>query len=96
MPPPAPTPPATTPEEIVEDEAPMEMVLKQEAPVVHEVILVDAEPKQLQPRLYDVLMRDFLESPSRKMDAPHELDDLNEADYDVDEWYPEDGSNDRD
>jgi hypothetical protein len=41
-------------------------------------------------------MRDYEESLSRMMDDPHELDDLTEADYDVDEWYPEDGSNDRD
>jgi hypothetical protein len=33
------------PEEIVEEEAPVEMVLTQEAPVVHEVILADAEPE---------------------------------------------------
>jgi chromosome segregation ATPase len=41
-----PTPvPAAVPKEIVEEEAPMEMVPEQETPVVHEVILVDAEPK---------------------------------------------------
>jgi hypothetical protein len=28
------------------------------------------------------------------MDDPHELDDPTEADYDVDEWFLEDGSND--
>jgi hypothetical protein len=36
-------PPATTPEEI-NDESPMETISMQEAPVPHEVILVDAEP----------------------------------------------------
>jgi hypothetical protein len=41
-------------------------------------------------------MRDYKESPSRMMDDPHELDDPTEADYDVDEWYPVDGSNGRD
>jgi hypothetical protein len=47
-------------------------------------------------------MRDYEEIPSRMVDGPHELDDLDdlddltEADYDVDEWFPEDGSNDRD
>jgi hypothetical protein len=41
-------------------------------------------------------MRDYLESPSRLMDDLHELDDPTEADYDVEEWNPEDGSNDRD
>jgi hypothetical protein len=38
-------------------------------------------------------MRDYEESPSRMMDDPHELDDLT-VNYDMDEWYPEDGSND--
>jgi hypothetical protein len=42
--PPAPVP-AAVPKEIIEEEAPMEMVPEQETPVVHEVILVDAEPK---------------------------------------------------
>jgi hypothetical protein len=36
--------PATMPEEIIE-EAPMEMVPEQEAPVAHEVILADVEPE---------------------------------------------------
>jgi hypothetical protein len=40
-------------------------------------------------------MRDYEESPSRIMDDPHELGDPAKADYDVDEWYPEDGSIDR-
>jgi hypothetical protein len=42
---PAPVPPAPTPEEIIEDEAPVEMVPEQEAPMAHEVILADAEPE---------------------------------------------------
>jgi hypothetical protein len=42
--PPAPVP-AALPEEIVEEEAPGEMVPKQEAPMAHEVILADAEPE---------------------------------------------------
>jgi hypothetical protein len=42
---PAPVPPAPTPEEIIEDEAPVEMVPEQEAPMAHEVILTDAEPE---------------------------------------------------
>jgi hypothetical protein len=42
--PPAPAPvPAAMPEEIVEEEAPVEMVPEQEAPMAHEVILADAE-----------------------------------------------------
>jgi hypothetical protein len=41
-----PTPmPIVVPEEIVEVEAPVEMVPKQEAPMAHEVILVDVEPE---------------------------------------------------
>jgi hypothetical protein len=42
--PPAPAP-AAMPEEIIEEEAPMEMVPEQEAPVAPEVILEDAEPE---------------------------------------------------
>jgi hypothetical protein len=49
--------PATAPEEIVEEEEPIEMVPEQEAPMVHEVIFVDAEPEMPQPRLYHALMR---------------------------------------
>jgi hypothetical protein len=95
--PPVLVPPAATPEVIVVNkEDPVEMVPKQEAPEVHEVILVDAESKPPQPRLYTVLMRDYEESPSRMMDDLHELDDPIEADCDVDEWFPQDGSNDRD
>jgi hypothetical protein len=40
-------------------------------------------------------MRDYEESPSRMIDDLDDLDDSTEADYDVDEWYPVDGSNDR-
>jgi hypothetical protein len=101
VPPPAPTPPAATPEVItVNEEDPVEMVAEQEAPEAYEVILANVEPKLPQPRLFNVIMRDYEESPSRMMDGPHELDHLDdfddptEADYDVDEWYPEDGSND--
>jgi hypothetical protein len=78
------------------------MVPEQEALVAHEVILADAEPKPPQPRLFNMIMRDYEESPPQMMDVPHELDDLDklddpiEANYVVDEWFPEDGSNDRD
>jgi hypothetical protein len=41
----------------------MEMVPEQEDPVVHEVILVDVEPKLLQPHLNCTLMRGHDESP---------------------------------
>jgi hypothetical protein len=78
--PPAPTPPAAALEEIVEEEAPMEMVPEQEAPVAHEVILVDAESEPPQPRLFNMIMRDYEESPPRMENGPHELDDLDNLD----------------
>jgi hypothetical protein len=99
---PALAPPASAPEEIIEEEAPMEMVPKREAPVVHEVILAEAEPEPPQPCLFNMIMRDYEESPSRMVNGPHELDDLNDLDdpteacSNMDEWFPEDGSNDRD
>jgi hypothetical protein len=49
-----------------------------------------------------MIMRGYEESPPRMENGLHELDDLDElddstkADYDVDEWFLEDGSNDRD
>jgi hypothetical protein len=99
---PAPVPPVAASKEIVEEEAPMEMVPKQEAPVAHEVILADAESEPPQPYLFNMITRDYEESPPRMANGLHELDDLDdlddltEADYDVDEWFPEDGSSDRD
>jgi hypothetical protein len=90
------------PEEIIEDEALMEMVPEQEAPKVDEVILADAEPELPQPHLFNMIMRDYEESPLRMVNGLHglddldDLDDLTKADYDVDEWFREDGSNDRD
>jgi hypothetical protein len=100
--PPAAAPPTAAPEEIIEEEAPVEMVPEQEVPMAHEVVLADAEPEPPQPRLINMITRDYEESPLRMQNDPHELDDLDdlddptEADYDVDEWFPEDGSNDRD
>jgi hypothetical protein len=41
----APVTPVAVPEEIIEEEAPVEMVPEQDAPMVHEVILADAEPE---------------------------------------------------
>jgi hypothetical protein len=105
--PPAPAPtPAAMPEEIVKEEAPMEMVPKQEAPVAHEVILADAEPEPPQLHLFNMIMRDYEESPLRMENGPLELnnldnlydldDDPNEGRSNMDEWFPEGGSNDRD
>jgi hypothetical protein len=69
---------------------------------VHEVIMADVEPELPQPCLFNMIMKDYEESPPRMVDGSHELDDLydlddpTEADYDVDEWFREDGSSDRD
>jgi hypothetical protein len=100
--PPAPVPPAAMHEEIIELKAPMLMVPRQEAPVAHDVILADVEPKFPQPLLFNIIMRDYEERPPRMANGSHELDDLDdlndwtEADYDMNEWFPDDGSNDWD
>jgi hypothetical protein len=94
--PPPPVPPAATLEE-VDDEGPMEMIPKQEAPVPHEVVLADAEPEMPQLCLYHALMRDYEENPLRLEDDLDDLDDnMIEGRFDMDEWFLEDGSNDRD
>jgi hypothetical protein len=83
-------------DEIIE-EGPMEMVPEQEALVAHEVILADDKPEMSQRRPYHGLMRDYEESPSRMMEYLHDLDDdPNEGRSDMDEWFSEDASNDRD
>jgi hypothetical protein len=65
--------------------------------VPHEVILADAEPEMPQLCPYHALMRDYEENPLRMEDDFDDLnDDLNEGRPDIDEWFPEDGSNDRD
>jgi hypothetical protein len=103
--PPTPTP-AVVPEEIIEEGTPMEIVPEQEAPVAREMILANVEPEPPQPRLFNMVMRDYEEILPRMENGPHELDDLddlydldddtNEGRSDMDEWFPEDGSNDRD
>jgi hypothetical protein len=73
------------------------MIPEQEAPVLHEVILADTEPEMQQLRLYHALMRDYEENPLRMEDDFDDLDDdPNEGRSNVDEWFPEDGSSDRD
>jgi hypothetical protein len=95
MPPPH-VPPAAAPEE-VDDEGPMEMIPQQEAPEPHEAILADAEPEMPQLRLYHALMRYYEEHQLRMEDDFDDLgDELNEVRSNMDEWFPEDGSNDRD
>jgi hypothetical protein len=94
--PPPPATPIATPEE-VHDEGPVEMIPQQDAPVPHEVTLADAEPKMPQPSLYHKLMRDYEENPLRMEDDFDDLDeDLNEGRSNMDEWFPKDGSNERD
>jgi hypothetical protein len=94
---PALAPPSAAPEEIVMEEGPLEMVPEQEALVMHEVIFTDAKPKIPQPRLHHTVMRDYEESLPRMMDDLDDLDDdLNERRSDIDEWFPEDRSNDQD
>jgi hypothetical protein len=62
-----------------------------------EVILADAEPEMPQPHLYHTLMEDYDESPPSMMDDLDDPDDdPNEGRSDMDEWFPEYGSNDRD
>jgi hypothetical protein len=94
--PPPRVPPATAPEEI-KDEGPMEMIPEQEAPVSHVVILIDVEPEITQLRLYHARMTDYEEnSPMMEDDFDDLDDDPSEGHSDMDEWFPEDGSNDRD
>jgi hypothetical protein len=79
------TAPAAVPEEIIEEEAPMEMDPEQEAPVAHEVILADAEPELSQAHLFNMIMVDYKESPPRMENGLHELDDLYDLDDDPNE-----------
>jgi hypothetical protein len=65
--------------------------------VPHEVILADAEPEMPQLCLYHALMRDYEENPLMIENDFDDLDDeSNEGCSDMDEWFLEDGSNDRD
>jgi hypothetical protein len=70
--PPPPMPPVTSLEEI-DEEGPVEVIPKQEAPMSHEVIPADADPMMPQLRLYHALMRDYEEDLLRLED---DLDDL--------------------
>jgi hypothetical protein len=95
VPPPS-APPAAAPKEI-DDEGPVGVIPVQESPVLHEVVLVHAEPKMLYLCLYHALMRDYEEHPLRMEDDFDDLDDdPDEGRSDINEWFPEDGSNDRD
>jgi hypothetical protein len=94
--PPPPVPPTAVLEEI-DKEGPVQAIPGQEAPMPHDVILAEAEPEVPQLRLYHALLRDYEENPLRLEDDFDDLDDdPNEGCSDVDEWFPEDGSNDWD
>jgi hypothetical protein len=62
--------PTVVPEKIIEEGAPMEMVPEQEAPVAREVIVADVEPDPPQLHLFNMIMRDYEESPPRMENAP--------------------------
>jgi hypothetical protein len=83
--------------EEINEEGPVEAIPEQEAPMPHEVVLADAEFEVSQLRLYHALLRDYEENPLRLEDDFDDLeDDPNEGCSDMDEWFPDDGSNDRD
>jgi hypothetical protein len=89
-------PPAPAHEEI-DEEGSVEAIPELEVPMPHEVVLADAEPEVPQLRLYHILMRDYEENPLRLEDDFDDVyNDPNEGRSDVDEWFPEDGTNDRD
>jgi hypothetical protein len=69
---------------------------EQEAPEELEIITSEAEPEPSHRLLDNMLVRDYEDSPSRMMDDLDDLDDPTKADYNVNEWFPENGSNDRD
>jgi hypothetical protein len=54
-----------------------------------EIILSDEESEPPQPYLFTIITRDHEESSSRMYDN---LDDVTLDDYDVEDWFPEDGS----
>jgi hypothetical protein len=99
-PPVAATPPSVPLAAVLEEiseEGPVEAIPEQEALMPKEVILADAEPEMPWLHLYHALMRDYEEHPLRMEDDFDDLDDdPNEGHSDIDEWFPKDGSNDRD
>jgi hypothetical protein len=71
--PPPPVPLAAVPEEINEED-PVEAIPEQEVPMLHEVVMAEAEPEIPQLRLYCALMRDYEENPLRLEDDFDDLD----------------------
>jgi hypothetical protein len=95
VPPPL-APPVTAPKEIDEG-GPVEVIPEQEALVPYEVILADAEPMVPQLCLDHALLRDYEEDLFRREDDFDDLEnDPNEGCSDMDEWFPDDRSNDMD
>jgi hypothetical protein len=89
-------PPTTAPKEINE-EGHVEVIPEEEAPVLHEVVLTDAKLVMPQLCLYHALMRDYEEDPLRLEDDFDDLDDdPSKGHSDMDDWFPDDVSNDRD
>jgi hypothetical protein len=87
----APAVTATPKVAIEEEEDPDMLVPEQEAAEALEIFLSDEEPEPLHPCLFTMLMRYHQESPSRMYD---DMDDPTLADYDVEDWFPEDRSHD--
>jgi hypothetical protein len=83
--------------EVIDEEGPVEVIPKQEAPMSHEVVMAEAEPEEPPLRLYHALLRDYEENSLRLEDDFDDLDDdPNEGRSNVDEWFPKDGSNNED
>jgi hypothetical protein len=94
--PPPLAPPAAAPKGI-DEEGPLEVIPELDAPVPLEVVLADVEPEMPQLRLYHALMRDYGENPLRmEVDFDDLDDDPSEGRSDMDEWFIDDESNDRD
>jgi hypothetical protein len=94
--PPPLAPPAAAPKGI-DEEGPLEVIPEPDAPVPREFVLADVEPEMPQLRLYHALMRDYEENPLRmEVDFDDLDDDPSEDRSDMDEWFIDDESNDRD
>jgi hypothetical protein len=64
----------------------MEVISEQEVPMLHEVVMAEAEPEIPQLRLYRALMRDYEDNPLRLEDDFDDPDDyLNGVRSNVDE-----------
>jgi hypothetical protein len=94
--PPPSAPLADIPEEIHE-EGPMEAIPGQEDLTPHEVAMAEVESETPQHHFYHALMRDDEEDPLRLEEDFDDLENYLDGDSsNVDEYFPEDGSNGRD